>query len=328
MKTGNVLLSLLRLGAFARRLRDCAIVLLLASASLVAQDLAPEPKTPEAKTPVVKPPQLTAGELVQRAVANEVAAANDPAKHLFRVRKLTPNGSETRLYVETNDAMAGMLIATNDQPLTPEQQQAEDGHLQWLMDNPDQLRKKHAREKEDADRTLRIIKAFPDAFLYEYAGAAAGSDLAGKAGEPLVRVHFQPNPSYSPPSREEEVLTGMEGYALIDAKAERLAEINGTLFKDVSFGWGFFARLDKGGHLLIRQAEVEDHTWVITEMSLHFTGRILLVKSLHQSSDETSSDFRAVPSDLSFARGVEMLKAERARLARPAGPSQVAARPQ
>ena len=326
MKTGNFIIHLLHFGGFLRRRRGCTMALVLACATLLAaQDLAPEPKTPAAQAS-----ELTAGELVEQAVAHEVAAANDPVKHLFRSRKQTANGSQTRLYVETNEAMAGMLIASNDQPLPAEQEQSEDGHLQWLMDNPDQLRKKHAREKEDADRTLRIIKALPDAFLYEYAGTTMGNELIGRTGESLVRLHFKPNPSYSPPSREEEVLAGMEGYAMIDAKAQRLARIDGTLFKDVNFGWGLFGHLDRGGHLRIQQAEAEDHTWVITEMSLNFTGRILLFKSLHQVSDEVLSDFRPVPGDLTFARGVEMLKAERARLARPAAatPPQVAAGPQ
>ena len=87
-------------------------------------------------------------QLVRAAVKNEVAAAdNSSVKHMFRSLKTTSKGSQTRLYVETNDAMAGMLVAINDQPLTAEQQQAEINHLNWLTGNPDQLRKKRAREK-------------------------------------------------------------------------------------------------------------------------------------------------------------------------------------
>lgn len=65
-------------------------------------------------------PQISAAELVRETVANEVAANNTPAvKHMFRSRKQTPRGTQTHLYVETNDAMAGILIAQNDQPLSP-----------------------------------------------------------------------------------------------------------------------------------------------------------------------------------------------------------------
>jgi hypothetical protein len=50
-------------------------------------------------------------------------------------------------------------------------------------------------------------------------------------------------------------------------------------------------------------------------MSLAFTGKILLFKSLAIKSDETFSDFHEVPNNTSFAQGVEMLKEENAKLA-------------
>jgi hypothetical protein len=51
-------------------------------------------------------------------------------------------------------------------------------------------------------------------------------------------------------------------------------------------------------------------------MSLRFTGRILLFKSINIISDEVLSDFRRVPPNLTFAQGVELLEAEQAKLAR------------
>src|SRR5271155_1684786 len=108
-------------------------------------------------------------DLVRAAVANEVAAANDGSnKHMFRSRKETPQGSQTRLYVETREAMAGMTIAYDDHPLTPEQVQGEQNRLAGLVSDPEQLKHKHSQEQETADRTLRIVKALPEAFLYEY----------------------------------------------------------------------------------------------------------------------------------------------------------------
>jgi hypothetical protein len=261
-------------------------------------------------------PEIPPGELVSAAVKNEVAAANNAAvKHMFRSHKETPKGSQTKLYVETNDALAAMLIATNDQPITPQQQQGETNHLAWLAGNPDQLRKKQAREKEDADRTLRIVKALPEAFRYEYAGAENSEPGLGKAGTQLVKLRFTPNPSYSPPTRVEQVLAGMQGYVLIDATSQRIALIDGTLFRDVSFGWGIIGHLDKGGTFRVRQADVGDGAWDITELSLKITGKILLFKSLSMVSDEIFSDFRRVPEDLPFAKGVELLQAEREKLA-------------
>jgi hypothetical protein len=255
-------------------------------------------------------------ELIRAAVANEIAAANDSSmKYMFRSRKRTLQGSQTRLYVETREAMAGLTIAYNDNPLTPEQMQGEAGRLGDLVANPEQLRHKHSQEKESADRTLRIVKALPDAFLYEYDGDQPGTADLGKDGARLVRLKFRPNPAYDPPTRVEQVLPGMQGFVLIDAATRRIATIDGTLFKEVGFGWGILGHLDKGGHVLVEQRDVGDGSWNISRMSLSFTGKIFLFKSILVKSDEVFSDFRRVPADSTFAQGVEMLKAEVAKLA-------------
>jgi hypothetical protein len=279
----------------------CLIVVLIAAATFLAGQTTQVPQEP--------PDQL-----VKETVDNEIAA-NPTAKHMFLSHKQTPKGSQTHLYVETNDAMAGMLIAVNDQPLTEQQQQTEEGHLSWLVNNPDQLRKKHAREKEDSDRTTRIVKALPDAFRYQYVGTEKSAPGLGKAGDELVRLKFTPNPAYAPPSRVEEVLTGMEGYLLIDEQAKRLARIDGTLFRDVTFGWGIFGRLDKGGHFVVQQADVGDGTWEVTQMHLDIKGKILLVKNINMKSDEVLSDFTRVPDHLSFTEGVKLLEAEQEKIA-------------
>ena len=149
------------------------------------------------------------------------------------------------------------------------------------------------------------MKALPDAFRYEYAGTENGATGLGKSGDQLVKLTFTPNPAYSPPTRVEEVLAGMQGYLLIDTEPRRLARIDGTLFRDVTFGWGIIGHLDKGGHFLVQQADVGDGSWDITEMSLNITGKILLFKTLSMVSDEMFSDFRRVPDNLTFAQGVE-----------------------
>jgi hypothetical protein len=259
-------------------------------------------------------------ELVRSTVAHEVAAANDSStKHMVRSRKQTSQGSQTRLYVETKDAIAGMTIAYNDQPLTPEQMQSEKSRLAELAGSPEQLQHKHWQEQETADRTLRIVKALPDAFLYDYDGEEKGTADLGKNGAPLVRLKFRPNPAYHPPSREEEVLAGMQGILLIDSAERRIARIDGTLFKEVGFGWGILGHLDKGGHFLVEQRDVGDGSWQVSHMSLAFTGKILLFKSLAIKSEEVFSDFRHVPDGTTFAQGVEMLEAEEAKLAEKGG---------
>jgi len=255
-------------------------------------------------------------ELVRATVVEEVAAANDHSvKHIFRDYKKTPQGSQTRIYVETTQAIAGMTVAYNDKTLNGEQLQNEEGRLAGLVGNPEQLSRKERQEKEEANRTLSIVKALPEAFLFDYDGTEPGTATLGREGAQLVRLKFRPNPSYRPPSHVEDVLVGMAGFLLIDPAAHRIARIDGTLFEEVNFGWGILGHLNKGGHFFVEQQDLGDGSWDVSCMRLDFAGKILLFKNIAIKSDEVFSNFRRVPAGTTFAQGVEMLKSEQAKLA-------------
>jgi len=295
--------------------RDLPMLLVVAFAGLwqlgVAQNSAPPENAPATVSAYVPPV-----ELIRAASANELAQADDNShKHAFRSIKRNASGSQTRLYVETNEAMAGMTIAYNDKPLTPEQLQGEEDHLHYLERDAGARRAKHDRELEELDRTRRILKALPDAFLYDYDGSAAGTDKMARLGIKLTRLRFRPNPNYSPPSRIEQVLTGMKGFVLVDPVSHHLALLDATLERDVSFGWGLFGHLDKGGSLLLSQVALDDGMWVLDELRMKFTGKILLFKNLNVNSDEELDQFTPVPADLTFAQAVERIEAERNKLA-------------
>ncbi len=261
------------------------------------------------------PPALTPSVLGKRAVENEVRNNNQGPKYMCRQRKETPAGSQTKLMVETRDAMVGMVVANNDQPLDQEQRRAEYGRIERFVNEPAELEHKRRQDKESAERAALILKALPDAFLYEYDGTETGRPGVGKPGDPLLRLKFRPNPRYDPPSHVEQVLVGMQGVVLIDAQEERIARIDGTLFKDVGFGWGILGRLDRGGRFQVDQADVSDNHWTIARMDLTFTGKMLLFKSINIKSTEIYSDFHPVPADLTFAQGIELLKQQQAAVA-------------
>ena len=279
----------------------CTFVALMASSALLRAQTA-------------KP--ADAAELMRSVVANEIAAGQNTAvKFMFHSRRTTQKDVQNRIYAEANEAMATMIVGRTDQPLTAEQERAEADKLAQLASHPDQLRREQEREKQEMEHTMRIMKALPDAFCYQYAGTENAESGLGKAGAQLIRLNFKPNPSYAPPSSVEQVLQGMEGYILVDASSRRIARIDGTLFRDVNFGWGIFGRLDKGGSFRVQQADAGDGNWVVTQMTLKLTGKILLLKSLNLVSDETFEGFQRLPDDLPFAKAVELLQAQEVRLA-------------
>lgn len=253
-------------------------------------------------------PSETPVELVRRTVKNETASGTDNTKAMYLDRKETLHGSQTKLLVETREGTAGMTILIDGKALTPKQRKAEETRLSELAKNPEELKKRQRSDKEDDERTARIMRALPDAFLYEPDGTVAGTPEIGKPGDQLVRLKFRPNPNYNPPTHVEQILTGLEGYLLIDAEQHRIAQIDGVLGKDVGFGWGILGRLDRGGHFLVEQANVVKGEWELTRMSLSFTGKELLFLNINIKSDEVFSDFRPAPSNLTFAQGVELLK--------------------
>lgn len=255
--------------------------------------------------------KISPTDLVRSVVVNEVAAARDSTpKFMFRSRRKTQKGVQNRIYVQANETTASMIVSQDDQPLSPQKEQAEFERLRDLANNPNRLHREQEREKQQMDHTLRIITALPDAFCYEYVGTEAG-----QAGNQVVHLKFKPNPSYSPPSTVEQILQGMSGDLFVDAKAHRIARMDGTLFKDVNFGWGIFGRLEKGGIFHVEQADTGGGNWAITGMSLKLTGKVLLLKSINLTTEETFQDFQRVPDDLSFARAVEILQSEQEKIA-------------
>ena len=287
---------------FRKKFDSPLLICFLALASVVPAATAQTPTSP-------------AVDLVRQTVHNELAAANDSAKYMFRDRRQTPRGSQTKLMVETQDAMVGLVIAINDKPLTDEQRVSEDARVNRFVKDPAELKKRQRQEKEETERVTRIMKALPDAFLYTYDGSAPGQPGVGQPDRSLVRVKFRPNPAYDPPTHVEQVLTGMEGYLLIDPEEDRIAEMNGKLVSEVSFGWGILGHLDPGGHFLVTQGDVGNGHWEISRMDLAFTGKILFFKSINFTQTEVASDFQSVPSNLTFAQGLELLRKQQAVLA-------------
>ena len=221
---------------------------------------------------------------------------------MYRLRKQTPNGSSVKQVAETRDGQVAYLLLMNDQPLNDEQRRIEDQKNQKLLNSPDEQRRRLKEQKEDERRANSIVRALPDAFIYEF---------DGPSDEPhVVRLRFRPNPSFDPPDRETQVLKGMAGNMYIDTAANRMKRMDGNLIDDVNFGWGFFGKLHKGGHFEIRESDVGDGHWDVTYSNLDFTGKVMLFKKLRIKETQEMSDFHRIPENLSYSQGFELLRKE------------------
>lgn len=247
-------------------------------------------------------------ELVRRAVQNQLNDGDD-VRFMYRLRNQTSKGSSTKDLVETDDGIVARLIALDDKPLTPEQRATDDQRLERLMKNPQEQARKQRSQKEDEERAKRLVKALPDAFLYQYDGTVSYK------GQELLRLKFTPNPEFDPPTRETQVYRGMQGEMLVDVHAGRVIKIDAAFFRDVTFGWGILGRLDKGGRFMLEQTHVGNQRWEVADMVLDFTGSLLLFKPIKVKQHETISNYQPVPRHLSFSQGVELLKKQDSQIA-------------
>ncbi len=296
-----------------KQISRIAAVLLVSAAAALPQQQAGKPEKPAEASAL---PAMPANQFVQRVVQNELNA-HDGERVMYRDWRKTPEGSKTKEMIETNMGTVARLLAINDQPLTPQQRQADDARLQQLLSSPSLQKKKQKEQEEDDQRVKKMFRELPKAFLFEYVGVEPGSE-----GQELVHLKFQPNPRYDPPSREMTVFRGMNGNVWADEKSMRLAKIEAKLFREVTFGWGILGHLDPGGHFIVEQRKVGPDRWDATYMNIQFTGKALLFKTISLHQIEKLSDFRRVPGNLSLAQGVEMLKKSENQVAENKGDSE------
>jgi hypothetical protein len=262
-----------------------------------------------AQTASSTPPALTPSQaqaLVERALATESLAAKEythPSHPMrYRLRKSSPRLTSTKEIVETAEGDVARLLQIDDQPLSQAEEQTEQARLKALLDNPSIQQHRKQSEDSDAARAMKVLQVLPTAFLYQFAGT--GTAVTGT----VEKFTFKPNPQFSPPDLETEVLTAMAGELWIDPAQERVVRLAGSLQQDKNIGWGLIGELDKGGRVQIDQADVGGHQWRIVHLQLKMNGR-LLWKTKNSDSVQDYSQFSPVPAGLSYKQAIQMLRA-------------------
>jgi hypothetical protein len=240
--------------------------------------------------------------LVTRVLAVELRAAQDTSHPMrYRLHKSTPRLTTTKEMVETRDGDVARLVSVNNQPLSPADEQKEETRLSALWNDSSLQQRRKRSEEKDASRALNILRQLPLAFLYQFAGT--GMAPSG----PVNKFSFKPNPRYSPPDIESELLTAMTGEIWIDAAQERVVHLEGHLQQDKNFVWGILGQLNKGGWIAIDQADVGRHQWRTVRMRLKMTGRVFF-KTKSFDSDQEYTNFSPIPAETDYRQAIQMLR--------------------
>lgn len=237
--------------------------------------------------------------LIARAAEREQAALENPKLYRYQQHLDWNWGSETRSVIETAEGRADRIVLFNGEPLSPEQQARQQHRLEKLLSDRNALKDDLKDQKSEAQRRIKIVKAFPRAFFFDYAGTEKG----------LLRFNFRPDPDFSPKDRETQMYRGMEGSVWIEPTQERIVRIEGILVKDVNFGWGIVGHLNKGGIYKIAQTQLSPGKWRITMLDVDLKGKTFLINSFRFQRKETNSRFQPVFSELTFQEAVKELLA-------------------
>jgi len=238
-------------------------------------------------------------ELISRASEHELRALESPVPFRYQERLEWPWGTETRSVIETSEGRADRIVQFAGGPLSSEQQAKQERRLKKLLSDHDAVKNELQDQKAETQRRIRMVKAFPRAFFFDFAGRENG----------LLRFDFRPNPEFSPKDRETQMYRGMEGKVWVEPAHERIVQVQGKLVKDVSFGWGIFGRLNKGGIYEISQTQLSPGIWRITTLNVDVKGRMFLLNSFRFMRRESNSHFRPVSASLTYPAAVQTLLA-------------------
>lgn len=237
--------------------------------------------------------------LIARASEHERADLENPKPYRYQERLDWNWGSETRSVIETAQGRADRIALFNGEPLSPDQQAKQQHRLEKLLSDRDALKNELKDQKSETQRRIRIVRAFPKAFFFDYAGIEKG----------LLRFDFRPDPDFAPKDRETQMYRGMEGSVWIEPTQERIVRIEGILVKDVSFGWGIVGRLNKGGIYEIAQTQLAPGKWRITTLDVNLKGKMFLFNSFKFQRKEINSRFQPVSSELTLQEAIQELLA-------------------
>jgi hypothetical protein len=258
----------------------------------------PQQTAPAAQPTPQEPLPQNANDFIRQAVEHELAEQDRDHTHWrYSLHREDDKGTQDRDIIETGEGSLSRTVLKFGRPLTPEERALDDNRMQRLLSDPAERAKHTKREKDDAEKAKNMLKAIPDAFIFQYDGEE----------DSCVRLSFTPNPRYSPPNRELQVFRSLRGKIWIDRAQKRLARVEGSLFEDVTFGLGLLGRLTKGGTFKVVQQQVGPQHWEVVSLNINLSGHAVIFKTINVKHSEQLSAFQRVADSLTLQQAYEML---------------------
>jgi outer membrane lipoprotein-sorting protein len=237
-------------------------------------------------------------EIVQRSVAANEADWGQAPNYSYTEREVTSakNGpKKVRTYEVTmiEGSPYERLIAVNDQPLSPGEQQREEQKYRREVDrrkseSPQDRAKRIAKYQKEQRRDHLMMKEMTVAFQFKL----VGDDTVD--GHDVYVLEATPKAGYQPNGQEERVLLGMKGKMWIDKEHYQWVKVEAQVIKPVAFH-GFLAKVEPGTSFLLEQEPVSATLWLPKHFSMNVKAAALGFISKDATHDETYTDYKRIP---------------------------------
>lgn len=215
-------------------------------------------------------------------------------------RMLDGNGKVKRESCKTEDitilegSSYRRLIARDDKPLSPAEQQQEDERLRYADEErrkepPAQRAKRLAEAKKRHDERTAPFREVVDAFDFKLSGEETVN------GAPAWIVDATPRQGFKPKSSAASMLPKFKGRLWISKADYGLVRIDAETLGTISYGTILF-RLAKGSRIHIDLEKVND-LWLRKHIAIQLSGRVMLVSGIHAEIEFDYRDYRKFQAD-------------------------------
>ena len=234
-------------------------------------------------------PCLFAQQDVARIVQNSVQANdrdwNEAPKYDYEERDRDGQGTKTYEVTDVLGTPYERLIAINGKELTATQKAEQQKKYSQMLaqrkaESRSQRAKRIAKYQSDRRRDHEMLQQLTKAFNFKLDGE---QELAGHKAFVL---NATPRPGYRPPTRDTQVLSGMEGKLWIDEASYQWVKVEAHVIRPVRIE-GFLAQVEPGTQFELEKSPVEGDIWLPVHYAMTASAKVLYFLHHHSQDDET-----------------------------------------
>ncbi len=294
-------------------------LLLLASLSFVAQDLAAQdatapqsaPAAADQAAPVVPALDLKPGpegklppeqmqQLFRTVADKDLENQKLERNYTYIEREVQKNldgkgqvkSTEIKTYeiLEIYGEQVQRLIEKDDKPLDAKEAAKEEEKVQKIIDkrkneSEEDRTKRTKKEEKDREDGRKFVREVADAYDFKL----VGTELVD--GRSAWAIDAEPRPGFEPHTKEAKFLSKIHGRVWIDQGDLQLAKMDVETLDTLSFGL-VLARIHKGTRFLLQQTRVNEEVWLPKLLDYKFDARVALLKGYNIDGEQTFRDYR------------------------------------